>query len=122
MAEPISEELKIKGTLFFLYLGQLIDLGVIEDSNEDKDNSTKLTVKGYDIAMDSYEAGHRLTDEDIISFLENTPGVEGEMVENLFDLMKHLQTVGYAEMKQQVARVVEIDKALNDGKEEVSSI
>lgn len=44
------------------------------------------------------------------------------MVENLFDLMKHLQTVGYAEMKQQVLRVVEIDKALNDGKEEVSSI
>jgi len=58
MAEPISEELKIKGTLFFLYLGQLIDLGVIEDSNEDKENSTKLTVKGYDIAMDSYEAGY----------------------------------------------------------------
>ena len=120
MAEPISEELKIKGTLFFLYLGQLIDLGVIEDSN--KENSTKLTVKGYDIAMDSYEAGYRLTDEEIRSFVESSPGVEGEMVENLFDLMKHLQTVGYAEMKQQVLRVVEIDKALNDGKEEVSSI
>jgi len=36
--------------------------------------------------------------------------------------MKHLQTVGYAEMKQQISRIVEIDKALNDGKEEVSSI
>lgn len=115
MIKPLSEELQIKGTLFFLYLGQLIDLGLLEGGDD-----SKLTVKGYDLAMDSYEEGHRLTDADIIALLEQTPGVEGDMVDNLFELINHLQEVGYDEMKQQVSRVVEHRK--DDGKEKTGSI
>lgn len=44
----LSEEAKMKGTIFFLYMGKLVEFGLIE-------GNARLTTKGFDLAMDSYD-------------------------------------------------------------------
>jgi len=97
----ITEETKQKGALIFLYIGKLIEFGIIEP-----DGPAQLTPKGFDLAMDVYESGVRLTDTDILDFLHSTPGMSDEVIEEgMFALIKDLQEIGFDEMKKRIEEI-----------------
>ena len=102
-----DENKKIKGTLMFLYLGQLVELGLIES-----DGQTQLTTKGFDIAIDAFDSGTRLTEAEVI---ELTP--ESFFSDGIGELVLHLQKIGFAAMKKDVE---EFKKEMNE--KEIGSI
>jgi len=95
-----DEDKKIKGSLFFLYIGKLKELGLIEGGAGD------LTMKGFDIAIDAYNSGHRLSDEEISNFLEAAPGMDDDdTIEAAFGMIAKMQEIGFDGMKELVERV-----------------
>lgn len=93
-------DLKQKGVLFVFYVGQLIELGLVDVAN-----GSLLTPKGFDAAMEAKENGVTLSEEEFRGFISETPGMEDEEFQNgIFELVSHLQKVGYDVMKEEVLK------------------
>ena len=109
----MTEEIKIKGTIFYLYLGQLAELGLLEGPSQ-------LTTKGFDMAIDAHDMGIRLTEQEILGFITAhigmaDGGILEENVDMIYSMIDELQKLGFEKMKKQI-------KDLTDGKEEINSI
>ncbi len=93
-----KETLAIKGSLFFLYMGQLVELGLIEG------DGPKLTTKGFNVGIDAYDSGERLDDKDILRFLKDT-GVPSEIEQDFLILINHIQEIGIVELRKNIAKI-----------------
>lgn len=102
----MNESVKIKGALLFLYLGKLVELGLVENNNQ-----TMLTAEGFDVAIDAYNNGHRLSEDDMKTLLKHTPGMGEDVIDGVFEMIKHMQEVGFEEMKRKVNELkIEMDE------------
>lgn len=92
----------IKGALFFLYIGKLAEFNLVT-------GGYNLTPKGFDLAIDAYDKGLRLSDEEVLYYIDNTPGMEAIKFE-VFVMVKHLQDVGFEEVKKFIEEKVNANK------------
>ena len=88
MELDIKENWKELGTLFYLYIGKLAEFGLITNGPE------SLTSAGFDIAIDSYDNGVRLTEKQVLGFLRaEKMQIKEEQLEKIAFLIIRMQTM-----------------------------
>jgi hypothetical protein len=90
-----SEDYTI-GSLYVLYLGKLQEFGLLEG-----EGTYQLTTKGFDLAIDAYDKGQRLSEEEIMCFIEATDGME-EIKTEVFYMIERIQRIGFEETKKEL--------------------
>lgn len=98
--KKFTESDRIKGTLIYLYLGKLSEFGLIERG----DKSSMLTPKGFDLAIDAYDKGVRLTKKEISVYLDSVDE-SSNIKPQLLQMIMHLQEIGFDKMKEEVESV-----------------
>jgi len=98
--KELTEQMK-DGALYIFYLNKLVEFGLIEG------NDYSMTLKGFELAYDLYEEGHKLTEEFIREFGTICLGEETpkEVQMQISELMTHMQDVGFKEMKKELTKL-----------------
>lgn len=91
----ITEESTNYFILYYLYLGKLKEFGLIEGG------STEITGKGFDIAIDLYDAGVRIPDDYLKQIVESDPEIT-ELKDAVYKFMSEMQQVGFEVYKEYI--------------------
>lgn len=93
-------ETELDGMLYVYYINKLTEFKLIEGK------IPKLTVKGFELAHDLYESGRKISMEMISQYTDVCfKDADDEFQEAIILFVKHLQDVGFEEMKSEIKKV-----------------
>ena len=92
----MEEVLRNKALLYFLYMNKLQEFGLLSVGG------FVLEPKGFDVAIDSYNSGLKLTNEEIEMFLNAEKDLTDSHKKGLLILLTQLQSLGFDEAKKRV--------------------